>query len=225
MRAADGRIEAAAGVEVVVHEIDTRTGKRLGLPFVHDAERDAELQVRELRADRPRGGGEVRDVCGARPAGAHHHAVAAGPARGGAARSGDELADGHEPVALDRRARDRRLRAVPAVLGAETAARVLQHAELHAPAPVPAANRERRPEERPETGVRAPQHRQRLLPPQGLVGQRARCERPVRPTTEKCLGRIDQQHRPSSLRVGSPIPGATVHASRWRPLDRAGGVA
>src|SRR5438128_1105809 len=57
MRAADGRIEAAAGVEVVVHEIDTRTGKRLGLPFVHDAERDAELQARELRADRPRGSG------------------------------------------------------------------------------------------------------------------------------------------------------------------------
>src|SRR5439155_126726 len=81
-----------------------------------------------------------------------------------------------------------------------------QHAELHAPAPVPAANRERRPEARPETGVRAPQHRQRLLPPHGLVGQRALAERPVRPTTANCLGRIDQPHRPSSLRAGSPIP-------------------
>ena len=101
----------------------------------------------QLGADGARGAAEVLDVGRARPARAGHHAVA--PRAGGrrAPRGRHQLGHRLQAVARDVGGGHRRLRAVAAVLGAEPAARVVQHAELHAAAEVPRAHRVGRPEE------------------------------------------------------------------------------
>ena len=81
VRAADRRVVAPARVQVVVHVVDAGGPQRARLRVAHDAERDAQLELRQLGADGARRAREVRDVGRARPARARHHAVAPRAAR------------------------------------------------------------------------------------------------------------------------------------------------
>ena len=79
----------------------------------------------------------------------------------------------HQPVGVDARGRDLRLRAVAAVLGAQTGARVLQHADLDALAPAVLAHGEGRGEELGEAVVRRAEDGVGLVARQRVTGQRA----------------------------------------------------
>src|SRR6266851_2952156 len=74
------------------------------------------------------------DIAIAGAAHAAHHAVAAGAARDGLPRAGDEIIHALHPIDRDIGARDFGLGAISAVLRTDAALRVAQHAKLDAAA-------------------------------------------------------------------------------------------
>ena len=120
------------------------------LLFAHQAEAHADLDIRETPLDASCRRRSRRAMSGStRAAAAGHHAVASRSAAHGVSRSVYQRLLGEQAIARDLSGGDRGLRAVVAVLGTKTAARVLEHATLHAPPEGGLANSKCLPEQRP----------------------------------------------------------------------------
>src|ERR1019366_5624136 len=128
---ANFRIEAAAGVEVVIYPSRPRALDLVRLLSIHQADRQAQFQPRQLGADSIARLAQMLDIVRRRTAHAADHAVAACPALDRDSRALDQFGGALHLVNRDFGFRDERLRAVAAILGADAALRVAQHANLH----------------------------------------------------------------------------------------------
>ena len=91
MGAADGRVEPAAGIQIVIHPAHTGRFERPCLVFARETQRKAELEIGELTLDSPRGLGKVLNVRLRRSPAARDHAVASGSRRHGSPGAFQEL--------------------------------------------------------------------------------------------------------------------------------------
>ncbi len=189
VRAADVAVEAAAGVEVVIHPPDAGLLQFASRVFPEQAERDAEFEIGKLGLDGARRFGETTHVGRARPASARHHAVPARSGSDGAARAFLQFGHGVEAVARDGRLGDRRLRAVVAVFRAQAAAGIAQLADLHSAAVMAFANEERRVQQVRQLCVRRRQHGACLAAVELVSG-----EDPVGDGGERRRGGVFGQH-------------------------------
>ncbi len=124
------RVKGFAGIQVVVHSIDSRRLQSLGLLFIHKAQRAANLN-RNLLLDRADGSGDFVDFPIQRTPTADDDAIALGLRGRRLSGAVDHLLLRHEVIAFDGGGGDRGLGTVMTVFLAGAALGVLQHLEAN----------------------------------------------------------------------------------------------
>src|SRR6185312_16341737 len=176
VRAAHFGVEPFRGVQIVIDLRDARVAQAARLLFAQQSETRADAQVIRAADGAYRVQHFLKDALAGRATG-DHETEGAGLDACRALGRGEDLFAREQRILGDFRRRDRRLRAVVAVLRTQAALRVEQEVQSHAVLPIVAPHAVGSGELREQRFVRRREHGARIFAPNDFAGQRLSGER------------------------------------------------